>query len=59
VRLDQVIQPGSPGALFKGDVQATVQSFEEIQNGDGLGFDRASHHQLAKEFRTAIEIASL
>jgi serine/threonine protein kinase len=29
-------------------VQASAQSFEKLENGDGFGFDRAFHHQLAR-----------
>ena len=48
VRLDQVIQPGGPRTFFQCHVQASAQAFEKIQNGAGLGFDRALHHQLAR-----------
>ena len=59
VRLDQVIQPGSPRTFFQRHVQTSAQTFQKIQNGAGLGFDRTFHHQLAQPFRTAIVIASL
>jgi hypothetical protein len=45
VRLQQVIQPGSPGASLKGDVQASAQPLKKLNNGPGLGFDDAFHQE--------------
>jgi hypothetical protein len=46
--LDQLRPPGGPGTFFKGHLQAAAESFEKIENGESLGFDRAFHHQLAR-----------
>jgi predicted xylose isomerase-like sugar epimerase len=45
--LQEVVQPGSPGAFFKRDVQISVQPVDELQNHAGFCFDDAFHHHLA------------
>ena len=59
VRLQQVIQPGRPGAFFPGDMQFALQSGDKLQNTAGFGFDDRLHHPIPLVFRTAITIASL
>jgi hypothetical protein len=48
MRLQQVIQPRSPGALFKRQMQTPAQPMHELENRNRLGFDDAFHHQLAR-----------
>jgi hypothetical protein len=47
MRLQQVVEPGSPGAFFKSDVQVSAQSIEKLQNHAGFRFDHTFHHDLA------------
>jgi aspartokinase len=48
LRLQQVVQPGSPSAFFKTDVQAPAEPLDKLKNRNGFGFDDAFHHQLAR-----------
>ena len=59
VRLQQVVQPGRPGAFFPGDMQFALQTVDKLQNAVGFGFDHRLHHHIPLVFRTAITIASL
>src|SRR5258708_36425676 len=47
MRLQQVIQPRSPSAFFKRQIQAPAQSMHELKSRIRLGFDDPFHHQLA------------
>jgi hypothetical protein len=46
VGLQQIVQPGRAGALFKGDLQVSAQPVDKLQNRAGFRFDDGFHHQL-------------
>src|SRR5438445_11017160 len=45
--LQQVVEPGCPGAFFPSDMQFALQSVDKLQKAAGLGFHDRLHHQLA------------
>jgi hypothetical protein len=47
MRLEQVVQPSSPGAFFEGHEQAAAQSRQELKDGGRFGFQDGFHHYLA------------
>jgi hypothetical protein len=49
---------GAPNAFFKSDVRAHAQTFQKIENGDGMSLARPPIVSLSEEFRTAIEFAA-
>ena len=48
VRSQQIVQPGSRGSFFKGDVQISPQPVEKLQNHARFCFDDRFHHHLAE-----------
>src|SRR5947207_6183276 len=47
MRLEQIVEPGRPGAFFEGHGQSSTQSCKELQNGSGFGFQDGFHDYLA------------
>src|SRR5260370_41465101 len=47
MRLEQIVEPGRPGAFFEGHGQSSTQSRQELQNGGGFGFQDGFHDYLA------------
>src|SRR5437879_12932340 len=47
MRLEQIVEPGRPGAFFEGHGQNSTQSCKELQNGCGFGFQDGFHDYLA------------
>src|SRR5437773_8863859 len=47
MRLEQIVEPGRPGAFFEGHRQSAAQSCKELQNGCGFGFQDGFHDYLA------------
>src|SRR2546428_12402977 len=47
MRLEQIVEPGRPGAFFEGHRQSSTQSRQELQNGGGFGFQHGLHDYLA------------
>src|SRR6266481_339990 len=47
MRLEQIVEPGRPGAFFEGHGQSSTQSRQELQNGCGFGFQDGFHDYLA------------
>jgi hypothetical protein len=45
--LQQVVEPGCPGAFFPGDMQFALQSVDKLQKAARFGFHDRLHHQLA------------
>src|SRR6267154_2329452 len=47
MRLEQIVEPGRPGAFFEGHRQSSTQSRQELQNGGGFGLQDGLHDYLA------------
>src|SRR5438132_14366506 len=47
MRLEQIVEPGSPRAFFESDPQSSAQSREELQDGCCLRFQDGFHDNLA------------
>jgi hypothetical protein len=47
MRLEQVVEPGCPGAFLEGHEQAAAQSTEELQKRRGFGFQDGFHDNFA------------
>src|SRR6266702_7656718 len=47
MRLEQIVEPGRPGAFFEGHGQSSTQSRQGLQNGGGFGFQDRFHDYLA------------
>src|SRR5207245_10655724 len=47
MRLEQIVEPGSPRAFFESDPQSSAQSREELQDGCCLRFQYGFHDNLA------------
>ena len=47
LRLEQIIEPGCPGAFFEGYEQAAAQSRQKLQKGRGFCFQDGFHDDLA------------
>ena len=58
VRLQQIVQPGGPRALFEGHVQTAVQPAYELQNRFRLGSRMASIIRFPAVSKTAMEIVA-
>src|SRR6266567_5392176 len=47
MRLEQIVEPGSPSSFFESDRQSSAQSGKEFQNGCGFRFQDRFHDYLA------------
>src|SRR5450755_3097879 len=45
------VQPASPGAFFKRELQIATQPVDKLQNGARFGLDDTFHHHLAGEIQ--------